>query len=124
VTEDEYWEELREQDAYEQQQELSMAEGNQQNNILPELTIAEFDKLMRQPGTSYSVALGWSIAWVGNGWQVFYNAIDAYYRLTNKDGEGKSLTWASFRRAWDWVRELSATEVHRITVESVSGVKQ
>jgi hypothetical protein len=94
------------------------------NSVLPELTMAEFDKLMRQPGTSYSVALGWSIAWVGNGWQVFYNAIDAYYRLTNQDGEGESLTWASFWRAWNWVRELSATEVHRITVESVSGVKQ
>lgn len=93
------------------------------NGILPELTVAQYDKLMRQPGTSYSVAEGWSIAWVGNGWQVFYNAIDAYYRLTNRDGEGKSMVWASFAGAWDWVRDLATLEVYRITVESVSGQK-
>lgn len=94
-----------------------------QKGILPELTVAQYDKLMRQPGTSYSVAEGWSIAWVGNGWQVFYNAIDAYYRLTNRDGHGKTLVWSSFSRAWEWVRDLTPESARKITVESVSGRK-
>ncbi len=94
------------------------------NGLLPELTLAQMEIAMRQSSSSYTVLPDWSIAWVGNGWQVYYRAIDANFRLTNRTGLGATLVWASFRNAWNWIRELTPEQLRAITVESVKGPDQ
>ena len=74
----------------------------------------QYELLLRESGTSYSVAPQWAIGWVGNGWRVFYCCIDAAYRLTREVG----MVFATFERAWTWIYELTEDEILTITKTS------
>jgi len=82
----------------------------------------QYEKMLIQKGNSYVIADGWTIAWVTNGWKVYFNAIDATVRLhigAGTAGDPRGLTFASFSIAWEWVAELTPWEVEMITVNSV-----
>lgn len=63
---------------------------------------ATTEAALRQTRTSIVVAKHWAIGWNGIGWQVFYCAIDAGYRLT-----GEAIDHATFRDAYTWANENS-----------------
>ena len=82
----------------------------------------QYEKMLRQKSNSYVIADGWTIAWVSNGWKVYFNSMDATYRLhvgSGRAGDPVDVTFASFHIAWEWVAELTPWEVEMITVNSV-----
>lgn len=71
--------------------------------------------LLRQSGESYHVAPGWFIGWSRDGWQVFYQAIDAYFRLHKNDNcFHTEMRWATFANAWKWIDGLSVEDLQEI----------
>ncbi len=91
--------------------------------IVTPFSVATYEILLRNEGTAYAVADGWSIAWSAkfNGWQVFYRTIDANYRLgvARDQNDRRVLFFSTFKRAWTWLHELTPEDIHDIVVRSV-----
>lgn len=94
----------------------------QLNAIVKPFVVSNYELALRHKGNSYTIAPSWSIAWVANGWKVYFNAIDANYRFDVGSGsaaEPQDQTFSTFERAWNWVAELTPWQIQMITVESV-----
>ena len=91
--------------------------------IVMPLTQDVIERLLQQKSNSYRVADGWTIAWVC-GWKVYYNAIDATYRLAVGSGSAcdKGFEFGSFQQAYNWVESLTPWQRQMIEANSVSGV--